>query len=85
MTLQNLFDSLEAAALSDDDKKDARALAADLADLLSAQMAGKNVDAEIVQVKAQAANLSAAATTQVFAEFTRWSANLLANLVTKIL
>ena len=84
-SLETLLERLKGSALSDSDKATAAALAGDLAGLLAAQAAGQDITSELAHIKAQAANHSAAITSQVAAEFRLWATQLAAGLVTAAL
>lgn len=64
-----------------DDLVDAKRVAKDLAFLLAAKAGGKDIESELVHVKAQAMNLSAAAAEKVRQTFLEWSAEVAKTLV----
>ncbi len=84
-TLEDLLQRLQASHLSVTEKALVASLAGDLAGLITQQAAGEDITAELAHIKAQAANLSSAVTSQLAAEFRLWATELVSSLVAKAL
>ncbi len=83
--LDTLMDRLKEAPLSPEERELAAKLAIDLVGLLANELGGEDIQAEIAHLRAQAANLSAVAVSNVQAQFSRWITEQGAKLVLAII